>query len=76
LNYRGFPANSCISINDTVVHGIPDDYTLVESDIVSVDVGVYKNGYHADAARTYIVNEANSEIVRFVETATESFLKV
>jgi methionyl aminopeptidase len=75
LNYRGFPANSCISINDTVVHGIPDDYTLAESDIVSVDVGVYKNGYHADAARTYIVNEAKSEIVRFVETATESFFE-
>lgn len=75
LNYRGFPANSCISINDTVVHGIPDDYTIVEGDVISVDVGVYKDGYHADAARTYMVKEVNDEIVYFVETAKESFFE-
>src|SRR4051812_24924129 len=52
LNYHGYPYNSCISVNDVVVHGFPGKYELKEGDIVSVDVGVYKNGYHGDHAYT------------------------
>src|SRR4051812_10979646 len=48
LNYHGYPFNSCISVNDVVVHGFPGDYELKEGDIVTVDIGVYKNGYHGD----------------------------
>jgi methionyl aminopeptidase len=75
LDYRGFPANSCISINDTVVHGIPNDYVLKDADIVSVDVGVYADGYHADAARTYMLNVDDKKIKEFVDTARESFFE-
>jgi methionyl aminopeptidase len=75
LNYRGFPANSCISINDTVVHGIPNNYLLKDGDVVSVDVGVYADGYHADAARTYVLNVDDKNIIEFVETAKKSFFE-
>ncbi|MDY6820494.1 MAG: type I methionyl aminopeptidase [Deferribacterota bacterium] len=73
--YRGFPASSCISINDTVVHGIPSDYTLKEGDIISIDVGAYRENYHADAARTYIVGYVEDKIMDFVNTAKEAFFK-
>ena len=53
--YNGFPASLCISINDVVVHGIPSRQVLQEGDIVSVDCGVYKNGYHGDYAYTFAV---------------------
>jgi methionyl aminopeptidase len=75
LHYRGFPASSCISVNDTVVHGIPGDYVVSDGDIVSIDVGVYKDGYHADAARTYIVGTVSNKVTRFVEVAAESFFE-
>ena len=57
LGYRGFPASTCISLNEQVVHGIPGRRALEEGDIVSVDVGVRKKGWCADAARTYPVGE-------------------
>lgn len=75
LNYRGFPAHACISINDTVVHGIPDEYVLKDGDIVSIDVGAQKDGYHADAARTYIVGDSSDKVIEFIETAKESFFE-
>ena len=75
LNYRGFPANCCISVNDTVVHGIPDEYVLLDGDIVSIDVGAWKDGYHADAARTYIIGDATDNEASFIETAKESFFE-
>jgi methionyl aminopeptidase len=53
LNYNGFPASTCISVNEVVVHGIPSKRELKEGDIVSIDCGVYKNKYHADSAYTY-----------------------
>lgn len=59
-NYNGFPATLCISVNDVVVHGIPSGRELKEGDIVSVDCGVYKNGYHADSAYTYMVGEVDA----------------
>jgi methionyl aminopeptidase len=59
-NYNGFPATLCISVNEVVVHGIPSNRELKEGDIVSVDCGVFKNGYHADSAYTYMVGEVDS----------------
>ena len=50
LGYHGFPASTCISVNSTVVHGIPDDYVLRDGDIVTVDVGAYYKGFHGDCA--------------------------
>src|SRR5699024_5738711 len=53
LNYSGYPASACISVNDVVIHGIPDGYKLKEGDIVSVDVGACWNGFHGDCAATF-----------------------
>ena len=53
LGYHGFPASTCISVNSTVVHGIPNDYVLKDGDIVTVDVGAYYKGFHGDCAATY-----------------------
>lgn len=75
LNYRGFPANCCISVNDTVVHGIPDRYVLSDGDVVSIDVGACKDGYHADAARTYIIGDAADSLITFIKTAEGSFFE-
>jgi methionyl aminopeptidase len=58
-NYNGFPATLCISVNDVVVHGIPSTRELKDGDIVSVDCGVFKDGYHADSAYTYMVGDVN-----------------
>lgn len=55
--FHGYPASTCISINDEVVHGMPDDRMLEEGDICGVDIGVWKDGYYADAARTFAVGE-------------------
>jgi methionyl aminopeptidase len=61
-NYNGFPATLCISVNDVVVHGIPSSRELIDGDIVSIDCGVYKNGFHADSAYTYMVGSVKPEI--------------
>ncbi len=61
LNYEGFPASACVSINEVVVHGIPDDTKLKEGDIVSVDIGAIYKGYHADTAYTYMVGSVSKE---------------
>jgi len=75
-NYNGFPAASCISPNCVVVHGIPSKKTvLCEGDIVSVDVGAFYNGYHADAARTYPVGNISSEAKRLIDVTKECFFK-
>lgn len=60
LDYRGFPATLCTSINDVIVHGIPDDTPLSEGDIIGVDCGVLYKGYYGDAARTFAVGEVSS----------------
>lgn len=57
LHYGGFPASTCISVNETVIHGIPDHRVLREGDIVSVDVGAYYKGFHGDCAATYALAE-------------------
>lgn len=62
LNYNGYPASICVSVNDEVVHGIPrDDRILQEGDIVSLDAGLIYKGYHSDAARTHAVGKISPE---------------
>lgn len=61
LNYRGFPATLCTSINDVIVHGIPDQTRLEEGDIIGIDCGVLYKGYYGDAARTYAVGSIEPE---------------
>ncbi len=75
LGYSGFPNSLCISVNEVVVHGIPNDYELKEGDIVSVDCGVYKNGYHGDSAYTFAVGEVSEEKKRLMKTTRESLYK-
>jgi methionyl aminopeptidase len=75
LNFHGYPFNSCMSVNDVVVHGFPGKYELREGDIVSIDVGAYKNGFHGDHAYTFIIGEAKPEIVDLVKTTKESLFK-
>lgn len=70
--YDGFPNATCISVNDTVVHGIPSNQLLKEGDIVSVDIGVYLNGYHADSAWTYPVGEISDELKQLLEVTKQA----
>lgn len=67
LGYRGYPANICISIDDEIVHGIPGDRTIEKGQLVSLDVGVYKDGYYADGAATFVVDGVTEEALKLVE---------
>ena len=74
LGYGGFPASACVSINEEVVHGIPDKKRILrEGDIVSVDVGSTHKGYVSDAARTYAVGEISEEAKHLIEATRDSF---
>jgi methionyl aminopeptidase len=75
LNYHGYPFNSCISVNDVVVHGFPNGNELKVGDIVSVDIGVYKNGFHGDHAYTFLVGKPSDEILQLVKITKESLYK-
>ncbi len=75
LNYEGYPASICVSINDEVVHGIPGKRKIQNGDIVSIDIGVEVHGYHSDAARTYIIGDVAPE-VRDLVNNTEKALYV
>jgi methionyl aminopeptidase len=75
LNFHGYPFNSCISVNDVVVHGFPGKYELKDGDIVSIDVGAYKNGFHGDHAYTFIIGQGKPEVVDLVKTTKESLFK-
>ena len=68
--YKGFPAATCISPNSMIVHGIPGDYAAREGDVVSVDVGVTKDGLIADSAATFGVGEIDSEAQRLLDVCT------
>jgi methionyl aminopeptidase len=70
--YLGYPASICVSINEQVVHGIPSERKLEEGDLVGVDVGVVKNGYHGDAARTLPVGEVSAEAKKLLEIGEEA----
>ncbi len=76
LNYAGFPKSICSSINEQVVHGIPNKHVILkEGDIISVDVGAYIKGYHGDAARTFAVGKISEEAQRLIDVTRESFFK-
>jgi methionyl aminopeptidase len=72
LNYRGYPATLCISVNDVIVHGIPKDVPLKEGDIVGIDCGVLYKGYYGDAARTFAVGAITPEAQRLLEVTEEA----
>ena len=72
LDYRGYPATLCTSINDVIVHGIPDDRPLHEGDIVGVDCGVLYKGYYGDAARTFAVNQVGDEARKLMDVTRDS----
>lgn len=74
--YSGYPASICASVNDEVVHGIPNkNRILKEGDIVSIDVGAYINGFHGDAARTFAVGNVSSEAQCLIDAARQSFFE-
>jgi len=76
LNYNGYPASICVSVNDEVVHGIPTDKrVLQEGDIVSLDAGLIYKGYHSDAARTHAVGEVSPEARQLMEVTRQSFFE-
>ena len=76
LNYQGYPASICVSVNDEVVHGIPDKKRILhDGDIVSLDAGVIYKGYHSDAARTYGVGEISAEAKQLIEVTKQSFFE-
>ena len=76
LNYNGFPASICISINDEVVHGIPSKHRILqEGDIVSLDAGVIYEGYHSDSARTYGVGKISEKAEALMKATKESFFE-
>lgn len=72
LGYGGFPASACISVNDEVIHGIPDGRKLENGDIVSVDVGAYIDGFHGDSAKTFAVGEISDEAKALMKSTEES----
>lgn len=75
LGYNGFPASVCISVNDEVIHGIPGKRVLREGDIVSVDVGAFKDGFHGDCAGTYPCGRISEEAERLIEVTRQSFFE-
>lgn len=76
LNYNGYPASICVSVNDEVVHGIPKkEHILQEGDIVSLDAGLIYKGYHSDAARTYPVGRVSGEAEKLIEVTRQSFFE-
>lgn len=75
LNYRGYPASTCISVNEVVIHGIPGPLVLTEGDVVDIDVGVYLDGYHADAAWTFPVGEIDDASRRLLAVTKESLFQ-
>ncbi|AFK01648.1 methionine aminopeptidase, type I [Emticicia oligotrophica DSM 17448] len=75
LNYNGFPASLCISVNEVVVHGIPSNRELKDGDVVSIDCGVYKNGFHADSAYTYTVGNVADEVIELLKHTYRSLFK-
>ncbi len=75
LNYSGYPASACISVNQTVIHGIPDSRVLNEGDIVSIDVGAYFGGFHGDCAATFACGEISPEAQKLIDVTKQSFFE-
>lgn len=78
LGYRGFPKSCCTSLNEVICHGIPDDTALVDGDILNVDITAYKDGFHGDSNRTFLIGNVNTEVAELVantEIALERAIK-
>ena len=75
LGYGGFPASSCISVNHTVIHGIPGNYVLQDGDIVSIDVGAYYKGFHGDCAATFACGTISAEAQKLIDVTKQSFFE-
>ena len=75
LHYNGYPGSACISVNNVVIHGIPDGYVLKEGDIVSVDVGAYYEGFHGDCAATFPCGKISAEAQRLIDVTKQSFFE-
>lgn len=75
LNYNGFPASACISVNDVVIHGIPSNYVIRDGDIVSIDVGAYIDGFHGDCAATFIAGTGSKDAEKLIEVTKQSFFE-
>ena len=76
LNYNGYPASICVSVNEEVVHGIPSHKRIIkEGDVVSLDAGVIYKGYHSDAARTHAVGTISEEAAKLIEVTRQSFFE-
>ncbi len=75
LHYHGYPASVCISVNDTVIHGIPGGYILKEGDIVSIDVGAYYKGFHGDCAATFPCGRISDDAQRLIDVTRQSFFE-
>lgn len=73
LGYGGFPASICASINDTVIHGIPDDTKLCDGDIISLDIGACYKGFHGDSAKTFAVGKISADAQRLIDVTRQSF---
>jgi len=74
-NYHGYPFATCISVNDAVVHGFPSNKELREGDVVSVDIGVFKNGFHGDHAYTFAIGSVSEEIKSLLSATLESLYR-
>jgi methionyl aminopeptidase len=74
-NYRDFPYTCCISVNDAVVHGFPTNEVLKEGDVISIDVGAFKNGYHGDSAYTFAIQNINTEVKQLLAVTRKSLYK-
>ena len=75
LGYHGYPGSACISVNDTVIHGIPDGYVLKEGDIVSIDVGAYYQGFHGDCAATFPCGSISADAQKLIDVTKQSFFE-
>lgn len=75
LNYKGFPKSICTSVNDVICHGVPDSTVLKDGDIINVDVTTFKNGFHGDTSRTFLIGNVSAVAKEIVEVAEQAMYK-
>ena len=75
LHYHGYPASACISVNETVIHGIPGNYVLRDGDIVSIDVGAFYQGFHGDCAATFACGTISDQAQKLIDVTKQSFFE-
>ena len=75
LHYHGYPASACISVNETVIHGIPGNYVLRDGDIVSIDVGALYKGFHGDCAATFACGTISDQAQKLIDVTKQSFFE-